>query len=64
MDMYNKRVDELVKRDLTCDWEWLRGEIAKYGMRNSLSAIMPSESSSVVTNATNGIEPPRSLLLN
>jgi ribonucleoside-diphosphate reductase alpha chain len=29
MDMYNKRVDELVKRDLTCDWEWLRGEIAK-----------------------------------
>ena len=63
MDMYNKRVDELVKRDLTCDWEWLRGEIAKYGMRNSvLSAIMPSESSSVVTNATNGIEPPRSLI--
>jgi hypothetical protein len=33
MDMYNKRVDELVKRDLTCDWEWLRGEIAKYGMK-------------------------------
>jgi ribonucleoside-diphosphate reductase alpha chain len=63
MDMYNKRVDELVKRELTCDWEWLRGEIAKYGMRNSvLSAIMPSESSSVVTNATNGIEPPRSLI--
>lgn len=63
MDLYNKRVDELVNRPLTCDWEWLRGEIAKYGMRNSvLSAIMPSESSSVVTNSTNGIEPPRSLI--
>lgn len=62
-DLYNKRVDELVNRPLTCDWEWLRDEIAKYGMRNSvLSAIMPSESSSVVTNSTNGIEPPRSLI--
>lgn len=63
IDLYNKRVDELVNRELTCDWEWLRGEIAKYGMRNSvLSAIMPSESSSIVTNSTNGIEPPRSLI--
>lgn len=63
IDLYNKRVDELVDRPLTCDWEWLRGEIAKYGLRNSvLSAIMPSESSSVVTNSTNGIEPPRSLV--
>jgi ribonucleoside-diphosphate reductase alpha chain len=63
IDLYNKRVDELVKRELVCDWEWLRGEIAKYGLRNSvLSAIMPAESSSVVTNSTNGIEPPRSLI--
>lgn len=63
IDLYNKRVDELVQRELTCDWEWLRGEITKYGMRNSvLSALMPSESSSVVTNSTNGIEPPRSLI--
>ena len=62
MDWQNKNAQALVNRELTCDWEWLRGEIAKYGLRNSvLSAIMPSESSSVVTNSTNGIEPPRNL---
>lgn len=62
IDWQNKNTKELVDRELTLDWEWLRGEIAKYGLRNSvLSAIMPSESSSVVTNSTNGIEPPRSL---
>ncbi len=45
IDLYNKNVDQLVNRPLTCDWEWLRGEIKKYGLRNSvLSAIMPSES--------------------
>lgn len=63
IDLYNKNVDDLVKRELSCDWEWLRGEIKKYGLRNSvLSAIMPSESSSIVTNSTNGIEPPRKLV--
>lgn len=63
IDRYNKKVDELVQREYTLDWEWLRGEIKKYGLRHSvLTAIMPSESSSLVTNSTNGIEPPRSLV--
>ena len=44
-------------------WEKLRKEVVEHGMRNStLSAQMPSESSSVVSNATNGIEPPRGFL--
>lgn len=64
IDRYNKNVDELVKRDRTCDWEALRLDIGKYGLRNSvLTAIMPAESSSVVQNATNGIEPIRSLVI-
>jgi len=63
IDTYKKDVDELVKRELTYDWEWLRKEIKEYGLRHStLSAQMPSESSSVVSNATNGIEPPRDYL--
>jgi hypothetical protein len=49
MDMYNKRVDELVKRDLTCDWEWLRW-IAKWG-EICIICYMPSELSAVA-NAT------------
>lgn len=64
MDRYNKNVDELVKRDYSCDWESLRKDIAEFGLRNSvLTAIMPSESSSVIQNATNGIEPIRSLII-
>ena len=63
IDTYKKDVDELVKRELTYDWEWLRKEIKEHGLRHStLSAQMPSESSSVVSNATNGIEPPRDYL--
>jgi len=63
IDTYKKDVDELVKRDYTYDWEWLRKEIKEHGLRHStLSAQMPSESSSVVSNATNGIEPPRDYL--
>lgn len=63
MDRYNKNVDKLVKRDLSCDWETLRKEIKEYGLRNSvLSAIMPAESSAVVQNATNGMEPLRALI--
>ena len=63
IDTYKKDVDELVKRELTYDWEWLRKEIKKHGLRHStLSAQMPSESSSIVSNATNGIEPPRDYL--
>ena len=63
IDTYKKDVDEIVPNDLSCDWEFLRGRIMEYGLRNStLSAQMPSESSSVVSNATNGIEPPRDYL--
>ena len=63
IDTYKKDVDDIVKRELTLDWEWLRKEIKQYGLRHStLSAQMPSESSSVVSNATNGIEPPRDYL--
>jgi len=63
IDTYKKEVDEVVTRNLTYDWEWLRKEIKEHGLRHStLSAQMPSESSSVVSNATNGIEPPRDYL--
>ena len=63
IDTYKKDVDELVKREYTYDWEWLRKEIKEHGLRHStLSAQMPSESSSIVSNATNGIEPPRDYL--
>ncbi len=64
IDRYNKNVDELIKRDYSCDWEGLREDIQKFGLRNSvLTAIMPAESSAVVQNATNGIEPVRSLVI-
>ena len=63
IDTYKKDVDELVQNKLNCDWEGLRGSIIMHGLRHStLSAQMPSESSSVVSNATNGIEPPRDYL--
>ncbi|AOV61006.1 ribonucleotide reductase of class Ia (aerobic) alpha subunit [Synechococcus phage S-CAM22] len=63
IDTYKNDVDEIVPNELQCDWEFLRERIKQYGLRNStLSAQMPSESSSVVSNATNGIEPPRAYL--
>ncbi len=63
IDHYKKDVDELVEPEYECDWESLREELVKFGVRNStLSAQMPSESSSVVSNETNGIEPPRDFL--
>jgi len=63
IDTYKKEVDELVKPKYYCDWEKLRAEILTHGLRHStLTAQMPSESSSVVSNATNGIEPPRDYL--
>ena len=63
IDHYKKEVDEIVKPEYECDWMSLREEVVKYGVRNStLSAQMPSESSSVVSNETNGIEPPRDYL--
>jgi ribonucleoside-diphosphate reductase alpha chain len=63
IDWYKKTVDELVKPEYTMDWEGLRARIKEYGLRHStLTAIMPCESSSVIQNSTNGIEPVRSLL--
>ncbi|MCY9861091.1 ribonucleoside-diphosphate reductase subunit alpha [Vibrio coralliirubri] len=60
IDTYKKAVDKLVTVDLEMDWDTLRKDVATYGMRNStLSALMPSETSSQILNATNGIEPPR-----
>ncbi len=63
VDTYKKDVDEISSIGLEHDWETLRASILEYGLRHStLSAQMPSESSSVVSNATNGIEPPRGYL--
>ena len=63
IDTYKKDVDDIVPNDLSLDWGNLRKDILAYGLRHStLSAQMPSESSSVVSNATNGIEPPRDYL--
>lgn len=63
IDTYAKDVDTIVSRKPSLDWEGLRADVLKYGMRNStLTACMPCESSSVVTNSTNGIEPPRALV--
>ena len=63
IDTYKKDVDEICSQELQHDWDSLRNDINTYGLRHStLSAQMPSESSSVVSNATNGIEPPRDYL--
>jgi len=63
IDTYKKDVDTIVENKLNYDWESLRHDIKQHGLRHStLSAQMPSESSSVVSNATNGIEPPRGFL--
>jgi len=63
IDHYNKNVDSLVKRELELDWKTLRLNIKEFGLRNSVvSAIMPCESSSIVSNSTNGIEAPRKLI--
>ena len=63
IDTYKKEVDDIVKVKLNYDWDSLRNDIKEHGLRHStLSAQMPSESSSVVSNATNGIEPPRGYL--
>jgi ribonucleoside-diphosphate reductase alpha chain len=63
IDWYKKTVDELVNPEYTMDWEGLRERIKTHGLRHStLTAIMPCESSSVIQNSTNGIEPVRSLV--
>ena len=63
IDTYKKDVDKIVNKKLRYDWEDLRKRIKEDGLRHStLSAQMPSESSSVVSNETNGVEPPRDYL--
>ena len=63
IDTYKKEVDQITSVAYQHDWNSLRDDIQKFGLRHStLSAQMPSESSSVVSNATNGIEPPRDYL--
>lgn len=60
IDTYKKDLDKVCNEPLHLDWESLREEIKTHGLRNStLSALMPSETSSQISNATNGIEPPR-----
>ncbi|MBX7020646.1 ribonucleotide-diphosphate reductase subunit alpha, partial [Providencia rettgeri] len=62
-DTYKKDVDGICNEPLHLDWEALRADIVKHGLRNStLTALMPSETSSQIANATNGIEPPRGLV--
>ena len=63
IDTYKKDVDEITPNVLKCNWDKLRESIKVNGLRHStLTAQMPSESSSVVSNATNGVEPPRDYL--
>ncbi len=64
IDTYEKNVDEVTPNKLLCDWDVLREEVSKYGLRNSaLSAIPPAASSSIVSNSTPGIDPVRKLLI-
>ncbi|RTQ91511.1 MULTISPECIES: class 1a ribonucleoside-diphosphate reductase subunit alpha [Stenotrophomonas] len=63
IDTYKRDVDAVCAEPLHLDWEGLRTDIARHGLRNStLTALMPSETSSQIANATNGIEPPRGLV--
>jgi ribonucleoside-diphosphate reductase alpha chain len=63
IDHYKKTVDELIVPEYKCDWNDLREKLIAHGIRNStLMALMPSETSSVISNATNGVEPPRSFV--
>ncbi|TXH61617.1 MAG: ribonucleoside-diphosphate reductase subunit alpha [Tolumonas sp.] len=63
IDTYKRDLDVLCEEPLHLDWETLRSEIKRHGLRNStLTALMPSETSSQIANATNGIEPPRGLI--
>ncbi|MDW6092857.1 class 1a ribonucleoside-diphosphate reductase subunit alpha [Vibrio rhizosphaerae] len=60
IDTYKKDIDQLCAEPLHYDWDQLRADVMEYGLRNStLTALMPSETSSQISNATNGIEPPR-----
>ena len=63
IDTYKKDLDGICEEPLSLDWESLRERIKTQGLRNStLTALMPSETSSQISNATNGIEPPRGFI--
>ncbi len=63
IDTYKKDLDKICSEELHYDWEALRSDIKTHGLRNStLTALMPSETSSQISNATNGIEPPRGFI--
>ena len=63
IDTYKRDLDEIVAPEYKKDWETLRAEAAKHGIRNStLMALMPAETSAQISNSTNGIDPPRSLV--
>lgn len=63
IDTYRRQIDEVHTAQLRQDWEQLRQDIVQYGVRHStVTALMPSETSSQLSNATNGIEPPRDLV--
>ena len=63
IDTYKREVDELADADYKMDWDSLRHQLGKHGIRNStLMALMPAETSAQISNSTNGIEPPRSLV--
>jgi ribonucleoside-diphosphate reductase alpha chain len=61
VDTYKRDVDELLPHRDAVDWESLRHSLREHGIRNStLMALMPAETSAQISNATNGVEPPRS----
>ena len=63
IDSYKKDIDAFCSTKLELDWDILRRNIKSKGLRNStLTALMPCESSSQISNSTNGIEPPRGFI--
>lgn len=63
IDSYKKDIDAFCSTKLELDWDTLRKNIKSKGLRNStLTALMPCESSSQISNSTNGIEPPRGFI--
>lgn len=67
LDLYNKRVDTILDRPTSLGaekWNELMLQIVAHGMRNmTVSAVMPCQSSAVVQNSTNGVEPITSLVI-
>jgi ribonucleotide reductase alpha subunit len=62
IDTMNNNVYRVVKQGLVQDWESLRKDTVKYGVRFSVTTnYMPNESSSIATNGTNSILPARSI---